>query len=415
MAKSMREPAFDQWSQRQLSILFEISKAIAGFETVELTFPGIMALAAEVLPLQTAILIESRGGPLLTVLWANSGVEQGKGDMARKLANLFYGQLVGAAPPQTIPSFEEADCIALPLVVYRRPTFGALLLQGVANVNASDLMFMDALTNLIAVAVDRYYTANEIAKLHERNIADLESERELRENFVSILTHDLRNPLTAVKMQAELIFRKSEAADCRKVARQIVGIVDRLNHMIENLLDASLISAGERLLLHIEEFDLREMLKELLDELAESFGDRIVFIADQKVHGYWSREGIRRAIENLLSNAAKYGDPGRPIKISLKQTSEIVQIAVYNEGKPIPQEDIPRLFQQYRRAKAARAGGIPGWGLGLTLVRGVAEAHGGTVKVESGNGTTFTMEFPNDARAFDRTQQPEISLNRSSA
>ena len=401
MAKAQRKHSFEQERHHQLEVLYKISKAIASFETVKKTFPALLSMAAEALPLQSSILMESGGGEVATAIWQAEGVSREKVSEARKLASLFYAQLAGPPSLRAMPEIERVNCIALPLGVYHRPTFGVLLLQGLARMDEENLAFADALTNLIAVAVDRYYTANDVLELREKYIMDLEAERGLRESFVSILTHDLRNPLGAAKLSAGLILDKSVNPDvCQKMARQITSSIDRVDHMIENLLDANRIRAGERLPLEIEEFDLRCMLKSTLDELSIVHGDRIFLTEFQEVRGYWSRDGIRRAIENLISNAVKYGYPDRPITVSLKQTPQTVIIAVHNEGSPIPPEELANLFQQFRRTKSAHASGIRGWGLGLTLVRGVVEAHGGTVKVESAPGTTFTLELPRDARPF---------------
>ena len=99
-------------------------------------------------------------------------------------------------------------------------------------------------------------------------------------------------------------------------------------------------------------------------------------------------------IENLTTNAAKYGAPQSPITLTIQQTESSAILAVHNEGPPIPQEARAILFQQFRRARST--GTENGWGLGLTLVKGMAEAHGGSVTVESEKslGTTFTVQLP---------------------
>jgi signal transduction histidine kinase len=124
-------------------------------------------------------------------------------------------------------------------------------------------------------------------------------------------------------------------------------------------------------------------------------GDRFILMTEKSIEGDWSKKGIRRIIENLCSNAIKYGEPHRPITVSVLQESGLAAIEIHNEGRPIPAEDLPTLFDQYRRTESAERGGQRGWGLGLTLVRGIAEAHGGRVSVESSmaRGTTFRVVF----------------------
>jgi signal transduction histidine kinase len=106
-------------------------------------------------------------------------------------------------------------------------------------------------------------------------------------------------------------------------------------------------------------------------------------------------DGVQRIIENLGSNAAKYGADETPITITLSKTSDRAEIAVHNEGNPIEPNDLPSIFKPYRRTGAAEAAGQKGWGIGLALVKGITEAHGGTVTVESNSmGTTFLVSLP---------------------
>ena len=101
-----------------------------------------------------------------------------------------------------------------------------------------------------------------------------------------------------------------------------------------------------------------------------------------------------------MANAAKYSAPGTIVSIKLEKLDGLAKLAIHNEGNPIPVEEQKLLFQPFLRAKAAQDSGKKGWGLGLTLVKGIAEAHGGTVTVESSaeKGTTFTLSIPLDFR-----------------
>jgi signal transduction histidine kinase len=111
---------------------------------------------------------------------------------------------------------------------------------------------------------------------------------------------------------------------------------------------------------------------------------------------------LRRVIENLISNAAKYGSPTGPITLTLEKRASEIDISVHNVGNPLPREELLQLFDPFHRSSTADASPHVGWGLGLTLVRGVAEAHGGRVHVESTPeaGTTFTLSLPLDSRPF---------------
>ena len=106
-------------------------------------------------------------------------------------------------------------------------------------------------------------------------------------------------------------------------------------------------------------------------------------------------------IENLCNNAIKYGS-NSPVILSLEAAGKFVKISVHNKGSIISKEDQKSLFDQFRRTNEAEESGKKGWGIGLTLVQGVAEAHGGNVSVksEAHTGTTFTVSLPIDARPF---------------
>lgn len=224
-----------------------------------------------------------------------------------------------------------------------------------------------------------------------------ESHTDVQQKFISTLTHDLRTPITSGKAHAQLIQRQPGAVElCISSAKKIIASFNRLDSMIHDLLDASRIRAGESLTLEFEPCDLQAMLIEIVDEMSLIHGNRFQLLAEMPVQGLYGCDGLRRAIENLIGNAVKYSTPETPITIALKGDKRATTITVHNEGNPIPKEEQPILFQQYRRAKNAAVSAQTGWGLGLTLVKGVVDAHQGTVRVESeaGRGTSFIIELP---------------------
>jgi signal transduction histidine kinase len=111
---------------------------------------------------------------------------------------------------------------------------------------------------------------------------------------------------------------------------------------------------------------------------------------------------MRRAVENLLTNAAKYSPPESTITISLSSDhGSRMRLAIHNEGAPLSAEEQARIFRPFERGSSAEQSGKRGWGIGLTLVQGIVDAHGGTVQVDStpAGGTTFTIINPMDSRA----------------
>ena len=236
-------------------------------------------------------------------------------------------------------------------------------------------------------------------------VEKLNVERELRERFVSTLSHDLRSPLTAVKAGAQMIIRFPDQLEKHQIfGNRIINAIDRADKMIQNLLDANRIRAGEKLPLEISECDLKQTIRETLSDLAMTVGDRFELQADLAVHGFWSSEQLRRVVENLAINAIKYGAQDTLVIVSISSDNEYAFLKVHNQGNPIPIAEQATLFDAYSRSVTALGSGKLGWGLGLTLVRGVAEAHGGTVYVESRPvvGTTFTVKLPKDSRPYQK-------------
>jgi signal transduction histidine kinase len=256
-------------------------------------------------------------------------------------------------------------------------------------------------------------TATLYSELRER-IDELDSERQLRERFVSILAHDLRGPLSAAQMSAQSLAAHPEGLDERRdLASRVARNIDRTDRMIRDLLDANRIRAGGRLPLRIDECDLGVVTREVFEELVATFGERFVLTVEDGVRGFWSGEELRRAIWNLAANAIKYGSDQKPITLSVKRVKDGARVAVHNHGPAISADDQKLLFRPFSRTHTAQAGSQKGWGLGLTLVHGCAEAHGGQVQVESleGAGTTFALELPLDARPFQ--PRPDEPLLRS--
>jgi len=228
-----------------------------------------------------------------------------------------------------------------------------------------------------------------------------------REQFVAVLAHDLRGPLSAAKASASLILRKPSDQSVPRWSARIVESVDRADRMVQDLLDAMRAQAGGSLDLQFSECDIVEVVHEALDHLRTVYGDRFVLVAPAPVRGYFGVDPMRRAVENLAINAVKYGAAGRPITITVKELHERLFILVHNEGRHIPAEQQATLFRAFQRL-AAEGGSHRGWGLGLAQVRAAAEAHGGSIAVDSlpELGTTFTIDVPVDGRLGAKGRKP---------
>lgn len=241
----------------------------------------------------------------------------------------------------------------------------------------------------------------------EEEVRKLESEREQREQFVSMLSHDLRNPLSAAKMGAQMIVRApADAERVAALAARVLEGVGRADQMIQDLLDANRLQSGQMQPLELVEGDLRVLVSRVVDDLSHQFAGRFVLEAEAPVPGYWNAPALRRVIENLATNALKYGDPQRPVTLTLASYEDRATLSVQNFGDPLSEEELGALFLPYHRTMTAQRSGKKGWGIGLAVVRGLVEAHGGHVQATSsaGIGTTFTLNLPRDARQPPRTE-----------
>lgn len=223
----------------------------------------------------------------------------------------------------------------------------------------------------------------------------------LRERFVAALTHDLRSPLATAHAAAELIRHTTDPTKLNEFADHITDNLDRMDRMIQDLLDSAIFQSGERLRLRIQQFDILEVTQAVCAQLTARHGARFEVLGNQ-ITGWWDRDALRRAIENLVGNAVKYGAAGTPIRVKLDSSHGRMILTVHNEGEAIPVEHREGIFQVFRRAAAAKEGDKKGWGIGLPYVRSVAESHGGSVSVDSAieRGATFLIDAPMDSRPF---------------
>ena len=219
-----------------------------------------------------------------------------------------------------------------------------------------------------------------------------------RDEFLSIASHELRTPLAALKLALQNLRRMlGAAADAagRKSLEAGERQTGRLETLVAALLDVSRIQAG-RLDLSLEEMDLSALVRETVAQFEDQLvlaGCAISVRAPAPVAGRWDRLRLGQVVVNLLSNAMKYGE-GKPIEVEVQGDGRVARLSVRDRGIGLGPEAQRRIFQRFVRAVSSRNYG--GLGLGLYIARRLAEAHGGTLAVESepGRGSTFTLEIP---------------------
>ena len=233
----------------------------------------------------------------------------------------------------------------------------------------------------------------------------LKKEQLLRDKFISALSHDLRTPLTAASLSGQLISKKTKDESILNLAQKVSVNLKRVEKMIEDLLDANRLRAGKKIVPLIEEFNVCTLVKETVKDLEMIYGDRFVIDCPEILTVNLSPAGVRRVIENLCSNAIKYGEPSSPISINLKENHPGFELSVHNFGNPINKKDTSNLFKQFERASEDEASGKQGWGIGLSIVQGIVEGHGGKIIIDSDDrGTIFRILWPLDSRKFIQQQ-----------
>jgi signal transduction histidine kinase/CheY-like chemotaxis protein len=295
-------------------------------------------------------------------------------------------------------TLEIGSAISLPLQT-RGKVIGSLLLGRALNrpsFQEGDHELAQDLAFRIASSVDNWRLYQE-AELAIR----------VRDEFLSIASHELKTPLTPLKIQTQQLLRLMceeplQNLDPVRIEKMLTTSnrqIERLSKLIDDLLDISRINTG-KLQLNLEHFDLMEMIGDIRQRFASqlsSSGCELVVHGPGALPVYLDLFRIEQVVVNLLTNAMKYG-PGQPIEISISRAGDFFSMAVKDGGIGIAAEDQKRIFLRFERAVSSTHFG--GLGLGLYIVTQILEAHGGGISVssEEKRGSVFRVELPMAAK-----------------
>lgn len=224
---------------------------------------------------------------------------------------------------------------------------------------------------------------------------------QVREDFLSIASHELKTPLTGLRLQMQLLLRQAREGSLPPGTRLIEVLeraerqIKQLNTLINRLLDLALGPAGPPEL-QLSQVDLAALARRVAEQLnldLTTAGCPLLLEAAAPLLGRWDEGRVEQVVTNLLGNALKYGR-GRPIHLCVRRVGDSACLDVRDEGIGIAPQDQARIFDRFERAVAVRHYG--GFGLGLYITRQIVEAHGGTIQVESapGQGATFHVCLP---------------------
>jgi signal transduction histidine kinase len=238
---------------------------------------------------------------------------------------------------------------------------------------------------------------------HADNRAALAAEKvssELREQFIAVLGHDLRNPLSSIVMGAELLLKQSWPESARASIVRIRKSAHRIDLLVKDLLDLARGRMGHGIPLTVSDTsDLEGRLRHVFDEVASTHPNRTIHFTSERCGTIGcDPQRVEQVLSNLLGNALEHGDTSEPVEVRLGDTADAFVLSVCNRGQPIPQDVLPNIFQPFYRRSTAQA--PSGLGLGLFIVAQIAKSHGGFVAVTSSadEGTVFTFTLPRTPR-----------------
>ncbi len=285
------------------------------------------------------------------------------------------------------------SCLMVPMI-YHGKTYGAITMgYGLTKKHDTEgILLGEEVGRKAGVAIENAY----LYQSAQRAIA-------VRDEFLSIASHELKTPITALKLQVQMTrqsvnLEKNLMPDPAKLVKTLDSANDQINRLtslIEDLLDVTRIESG-KISYNLVPLEISSLLNDLTDLYSEHLKNagcllNVIKIDKAKILG--DRGRIEQVILNLLSNSAKYGQ-GRPVSLKVETEKDFVRIELSDQGMGIPEDKIGSIFDRFVRAVSSK--NISGLGLGLYISREIMKAHNGTISVESkvGVGTTFILCFP---------------------
>lgn len=271
------------------------------------------------------------------------------------------------------------------------------------------------------IVIERYRSQEALAELLEREKQlreRAEFENNAKDEFLAMLGHELRNPLSAIANAAFALDAKDDGDDAvRKLYKIVVNETTLLKRILDDLLDISRLSQG-KLKLKREALDLGAFVDELQTAIRSAYPERPVQFDIRGELGVIDADAsrLRQSVQNLLDNAIKYSDKGDDVRFLLDAAEDRILIRVSDTGRGIDPDFLPTVFDPFVQADKSIDRTGSGLGLGLALVKRFTEMHGGEIEVTSeglGRGSTFTMTLPRSqaAEAADRAEPAVLSAN----
>lgn len=295
---------------------------------------------------------------------------------------------------RTLTAFRIRSYISVPIVCRDGTFFGTLCAMSHERARPSDPTVVD-LFGLFAELIACHLDARERLEVSEASLLCERESARLREQFIAVLSHDLRSPLASIDAGAQILLRLRLEESARSAVGLIQRSVGRMTALIDNVLDFAAGRLGGGLAVEPDtDAPLTPVLEQVVSELRAVHPDRrfeTAFAVAEPVR--CDRLRIGQLLSNLLSNAVSHGTDEGAIRVEAETADGTLTLSVVNDGGPLPAETTERLFQPFFRAQSVP--GRKGLGLGLYIAGEIARAHGGTLTASSGAGETrFTLRMP---------------------
>lgn len=256
--------------------------------------------------------------------------------------------------------------------------------------------------------VQRQQTQDETIEALQRQVDELteanfllEDRLARKEQFIAMIAHELRGPLTPIISYSQMVARPTQRPETiQRGTKVIISQARRLTRLVDDLLDSSRLSSGQFRLVR-EACDIVALAKEVVEELRPlaPYHTLVLELPSTSIIGTWDRGRLEQVLGNLLDNAIKYSDEHTAVTLRIWQDDESndsVHVSVHNQGASIPSAEMGQLFRPYVRLQATSA--REGSGLGLHITKSIIEAHGGVMRlvphIAEGQGTTFSFDLP---------------------
>jgi light-regulated signal transduction histidine kinase (bacteriophytochrome) len=232
--------------------------------------------------------------------------------------------------------------------------------------------------------------------LQEVAMTQATSLRKTREMLLATLGHDLRDPLQAIMMAAQMLGADDGADIGNRLSHRIRSSSGRMQRLIDQMADLSRLQGGIGLAMQLREVELEPLVQEVVDEMKLSQrGVELVVKTEGLGVARLDPDRIAQVLSNLVGNSCKHGVPGAPVLLDARQDEQGVSITIANRGAPLTQESMDRLFQPFKPASVHNSRNRGGQGLGLYIVHEIVKAHGGSIAVRCGGGTVeFEVRLP---------------------